>query len=180
MWRVYFRTGPYPALWNTFRSFGPSGARFDHHEPPPRDQPVRAILYGAGLGPTCLAEVFQDSRVIDRWRRDPYLTVFQLEEDVSLLDLTGAWITRAGGNLAISSGSRAMAREWSRAIYDAFPDLHGIRYGSSMDANRPAVAFYERARRALPGAPLLDRPLRDPGLARFVSRAAERFGYRVR
>src|SRR2546426_6779076 len=63
LWRVYFRGGPHPASWNQFRTHGPvSSGRFDHHDPPPHGQ-ERAILYAAAEGPTCLAEVFQDTRV---------------------------------------------------------------------------------------------------------------------
>lgn len=179
VWRVYFRAGSHPSSWNAFRSYGPTGARFDHHDEPPAVHPVKAILYGADSGPTCLAEVFQDTRVIDRGRDQPALAAFQLMQDVSLLDVTGAWPTRAGASMAIATGSRKRAREWSRTIYDAYPGLAGIRYGSSMNANRPAFALYERASAALPGAPLLDLPLSHPGLAVLLARAARRFGYRV-
>lgn len=180
VWRVYFRGGPHPTTWDAFRSYGPTAARFDHHDPPPAVHAVRAILYGADLGPTCLAEVFQDTRVIDRRRHQPALAAFELGRDLALLDVTGAWPTRAGASMAISTGKRRRAREWSRAIYDAFPQLEGIRYGSSMDANRPAFALYERAAGALPARPLMDDPLSAPGLAVLLARAAVRFRYRVR
>jgi hypothetical protein len=180
VWRVYFRAGAHPTTWNTFRTYGPTGARFDHHDPPPAVHPTKAIFYGADLGPTCLAEVFQDTRVIDRHRHQPALAAFQIARDLSLLDVTGAWPTRAGASMAISAGNRKRAREWSRAIYAAFPQLDGIRYGSSMDANRPAFALYERSTGALPAGPLLDAPLSVPGLAALLARAAARFGYRVR
>jgi hypothetical protein len=179
VWRVYFRAGSYPSTWNAFRSYGPTGARFDHHDEPAALHPVKAILYGADSGPTCLAEVFQDTRVVDRGRDQPALAAFQLMQDVSLLDVTGAWPTRAGASMAIGTGSRKRAREWSRTIYDAYPQLAGIRYGSSMNANRPAFAFNERASAALSGAPLLDLPLSHPGLAVLLARAARRFGYRL-
>ena len=179
IWRVYFRGGSYPASWNTFRRYGPTSVRFDHHEPPAVVQAVKAILYGADRGPTCLAEVFQDTRVIDRHRDRPALAAFQLVQDVPLLDLMGAWPTRAGASMAISAGSRKRAREWSRAIYAAFPQLAGIRYGSSMHANLPAFACYERATGALPEAPLLDLPLSAPGLAEPLARAARQLGYRL-
>jgi hypothetical protein len=179
VWRVYFRAGSYPSSWNAFRSYGPTAARFDHHDEPPAVHPAKAILYGADSSPTCLAEVFQDTRVVDRGRDQPALAAFQLMQDVSLLDVTGAWPTRAGASMAISTGSRRRAREWSRAIYDAYPQLAGIRYGSSMNANRPAFALYERSGVALPGAPLLDLPLSHPGLAVLLARAARRFGYRL-
>ena len=179
VWRVYYRAGSHPSNWDTFRSYGPTGARFDHHNEPAAVHAGRAILYGADSGPTCLAEVYQDTRVIDRGRNQPALAAFQLVQDLSLLDVTGAWPTRAGASMAISTGSRKRARVWSRAIYGAFPQLAGIRYGSSMDANRPAFAFYERARGALPGTSLLDLSLSAPGLAVLVARSARRLGYRL-
>lgn len=179
LWRVYLRAGRYPSAWNAFRHFGPTDARFDHHDLPPAAYADRAILYGADSVPTCLAEVFQTTRVIDRRRWVLHLAAFELDTPLSLLDVTGAWVTRAGGNMAINSGSRARSREWSRAIYDAYPELQGIRYASSMNANQPAVALYERRRPGLPVAPALDVPLDHPGLASFISQAARRFGYRV-
>lgn len=179
VWRVYFRGGSYPTTWHDFRSFGPTGSRFDHHDPPPKMHPSKAILYGADLGPTCLAEVFQNTRTIDRSLYQPALAAFQISRDISLLDVTGAWPTRAGASMAISTGNRKRAREWSRAIYTAFPDLDGIRYGSSMDANRPAFALYERATSAMPPVALIDELLSAPGLAILISRAATRFGYAV-
>ena len=179
VWRIYFQAGPRPTRWDAFRNFGPTGARFDHHDPPRAVQPAKAILYGADAGPTCLAEVFQDTRVVDRHRHQPWIVAFELSRDVSLLDVTGAWPTRAGASMAIATGKRSRAREWSRAIYDAFPQLVGIRYGSSMDANRPAFALYERAANALPAHSLMDVPLSAPGLAVLIARAASRFGYRV-
>jgi hypothetical protein len=82
--------------------------------------------------------------------------------------------------MAIGTGKRKRTREWARAIYDAFPQLAGIRYGSSMDANRPAFALYERAKAAIPAQPLLNEPLSASGLAVLLARAAARFDYRVR
>jgi len=45
--RIYAQTGAHPGLWDQLRTFGPTGARFDHHLPPPREQPDRAVLYAA-------------------------------------------------------------------------------------------------------------------------------------
>jgi len=177
LWRVYFRAASTPGRWDAFRSFGPTGARFDHQPPPPRAHARRAIAYAADSGPTCIAEVFQLTRVIDRFTDEPALAAFELTRDLPLLDLTGAWPTRAGGSMAIGSGSRAMARRWSRASYRAFPHVEGLRYGSSMNANRPAFALYERARSALPSAPRLDLELEAPGLRAPLALEAIRFGY---
>src|SRR5205823_9926582 len=62
--RVYFRGSPYPVTWRTFRTFGPTDARFDHHLRPQRVQ-ERGNLYLAIHPRTSLAEVFQRRRTIN-------------------------------------------------------------------------------------------------------------------
>lgn len=177
LWRIYFRAGAHPSRWSGFRSYGPTNARFDHHPPPAKRHRTRAILYAADSGPTSIAEMFQETRVIDRSAGSPALAAFALIRDLQLLDLTSAWPTRAGASMAIHSGSRARARNWSRAIYAAYPDVEGLRYASSMNANQPAFALYERARSALPPAAALDLALTTPALMAPLAAAAIRFGY---
>jgi len=177
--RVYFTAGPYPTRWDRFRRHGPTNARFDHHAPDARGHPVdqdRGILYCAASAVTCLAEVFQETRRIDRVRRAPWLAVFRLERDLDLLDLTGAYPTRAGASMAINSGSRVRARAWARAWYEAFPDLQGIRYASSMNANEAAIALTDRAEKLepLPRHPDFNRPLADDALLDVLKHAATR------
>src|ERR1700737_4620438 len=110
LWRIYGSAGPHAGPWSGCRHFGRvSTARFDHHEPPPADQP-RAVLYAALAVQTCVAEVFQDTRVIDRLRRGAWLVGFRMAREVSLLDLSGTWPTRAGASQAISSGPRVPCR----------------------------------------------------------------------
>jgi hypothetical protein len=156
LWRLYFRASAHPTGWHTFRDFGPLGSRFDHHLPPPRAQ-ERAILYSATSILTCLAELFQDTRAIDVLHQEPWLVGFATLRPVRLLDLTGRWPTRAGASMALNSGPRARARRWSMAIYAAYPQAEGLWYPSSMHANQPSVALYERARDALPSAPFFHR-----------------------
>jgi hypothetical protein len=175
LWRIYFRGGPHPSRWNGFRSFGPTGARYDH-QPPPAKRHRRAIRTPRTRSDV-LAEVFQQTRVIDRFADSPALAAFSLTRDLQLLDLTGAWPTRAGASMAINSGSRATARAWSRAIYAAYPNVEGLRYASSMNANQPAFALYERARSAPPTTAALDLPLATPALAAPLAAEAIRFGY---
>ncbi len=180
--RVYFTAGPYPTRWNGFRRYGPIDARFDHHRPDPVGKPreqERAILYCATSAVTCLAEAFQETRRIDRARRAPWLAVFRIERDLELLDLTGAYPTRAGASMAINSGVRARARAWARAWYDAFPDVQGIHYASSMHANEPAIALTDRAAQPtpLPQYPNFNRPLADDALLDVLKHAAARLGY---
>ena len=177
-WRVYFQGGPFATAWNAFRAFGPTTARFDHHLPPPRAQ-SRRVLYLAEDALTCLAEVFQDTRAIDRARNDPWLVCLELARSVTLLDLTSAWPTRAGASMAINSGPRPRARRWSQAIYEAYPRIDGLYYASSMNANRPALMLYERAVGTLPARPIFHRALADPTLTAALARAARRFNYVV-
>jgi hypothetical protein len=176
LWRIYFAGGAHPVTWRDFRHYGPTNARFDHHDTPPHTQP-KGILYAAVDPVTCLAEVFQATRTIDRTASAPWLVAFDMARDVSLLDLTGPWPTRAGASMAISSGPRPRARRWSQAIYASYPAAFGLRYGSSMHANKPCVALYERARTAMPRAPLFHRALSDPALLLRLNAAATRLGY---
>ena len=175
-WRIYFQGGPHPGSWDTFRAYGPTSARFDHHLPPPRVQ-ARRVLYVATRPLTCFAEVFQDTRTIDRQRHAPWLVAFELVQPVPLLDLTGRWPTQAGASMAINSGPRPRARRWSQAIYAAYPHLEGLHYASSMNANEPAIVLYERAAHVMPGRPVFHRALADAALSAVVARAAARLDY---
>ena len=176
IWRIYQQGGPFATSWDTFRFFGPTNNRFDHHEPPARNQ-KRGILYGAIDGPTCFAEAFQEARVIDVRRRAPWLVGFRLARGVKVLDLSSTWPTRAGASMAINSGSRAKAKRWSQAIYKAYPHIEGIWYCSSMNANKNAIALYERAKKAFPVSPAFHRALADLSMAKMVQKAAANFGY---
>jgi RES domain len=179
LWRIYHRGGAHPAAWNRFRHFGPVPTmRFDPHSLPAREQ-SRGIVYAALGVYTCFAEVFQETRTIERYRGGPCLVGLELARSVSLLDLTGTWPTRAGASMALSSGRRDRARAWSARIYEDYPEVEGLYYPSSMDGNQPAVALYERAQDALPAWPLFHRALADPALDGAVARAALLFDYGV-
>ena len=176
--RIYFRGGSHAGTWSQFRFFGPTQARFDHHDPPPRVQ-AKGILYAADSPITCLAEVFQSTRVVDRVARDPWLVIFNLARTLVLLDLTGTWPTAAGASMAINSGPRPRARRWSQAIHAAYPAVEGLLYCSSMHANKPAVALFECAQNAIPSAPAFHRALADPGLLLRLDAAATLLGYQL-
>jgi hypothetical protein len=180
-WRVYRAGGPHPIAWSAFRTFGPvATGRFDHHEPPPHDQADRGIYYAANDAATAIVEAFQDTRVIDRGTHEPWLVAFTIEADLSALDLTGAWPTRAGASQAIATGRRDVARGWSRAIWVAYTTVGALRYRSSMAGMAFNTAIYERAERLLPRQPALNLPLAHPGLAPDLSRIANRHGYGLR
>ena len=182
LFRIYFRGGEHPTGWNEFRAFGPLAAsRFDHHPEPrgsgPGSHEGFGILYAASLVKTCVAEVFQDGRVVDRRRREPWLVGFEIEGPLDLLDLTGNWPTRMGASMTINSGPRPSARQWSRTIHEAYPRAAGLLYASSMNANERAVALYERCRAALPPRPAIHVPLSHPGLRVELDRVADELGY---
>lgn len=178
LWRIYFQGGSFPTAWNEVRQWGPSGSRFDHHTMPKRTQP-RGILYAASGKDailTVLAEVFQETRLIDRNRNEPWLVGFELAAPVKLLDTSGPWCVSAGGNMAINSGSRHRARSWSRVIYSSYPSAEGIWSPSSL-VNLPSVALYERAVHAVPSRPSFHEPLSSPKLAKGLLDYAARLNY---
>ena len=176
--RVYFRGSRHPVTWRTFRTYGPTDARFDHHLRPPREQ-ERGVLYLAVHPRTALAEVFQRRRTINTRRIDPWLVGFHTTEPIRLLDLTGLWPTRAGASIALSTGPHARTRPWSRAPYDAYPDLHGLWYGSSMDGMRSCAALFERAQQAIPPTPAFHRALADISLRALLEQWATELNYRL-
>jgi len=175
--RIYPRAGPYPTTWRGFRFDGPlASARFDHHVPGER----RGVLYAARDLMTCVAEVFQATRVVDRDVNARCVAAFRLTRSVPLLDLTGDWPTRAGASQAVASGPRPRAQAWARAIYEAYPRLEGIWYPSSMHGGHSALVLFERAESALPAMPELDIPLSHPGLLPDLTRGAGSLGYLIR
>lgn len=181
--RIYFAAGPHPSRWNQFRSFGPTAARWDHHLPDARDAPTeqsRAVLYCAPDVDTCAAEVFQSTRRIDRTRDAPGLVVFALREAVTLLELRGVFATTIGASTAIHSGPRSRARAWARELYDAYPEVQGLYYGSSMNGHAPAIVLNDRAQRALPEEPQFHRALNDDMLVEILQRIALRLSYGLR
>jgi RES domain len=182
--RIYLAGGRYPSNWNTFRSTGPvASARFDPHPPTPDGVPSEApgcgVLYAAVELQTALAESFQASRTVDRRGGRPWLVVFRSTRVLRLLDLTGTWPTRAGASQAISSGPRDRARSWARSIHQAYDDIDGLWYRSSMDGGRPAVCLWESARDAMPASPWANLPLDSPGLTLPLARACRAVGYQL-
>lgn len=177
LWRVYFQAGAHPTTWETFRSWGPTGSRFDPHEPPPALQPERAVLYAAGDVKTCIAEVFQDYRRVERARDAPALVGFATTRPLRLLDLTGVWPTRAGASGAIATGPHARAQRWARAIFAAYAGIDGMQYRSSMNGRGLCRALWAPAQSALPASPRLHRRLDDPVLYDTLRVACADIGY---
>jgi hypothetical protein len=185
IYRIFSSAGKNSVNWRSFRHFGPLAARFDPHLSDKMGKPTdgsRGILYGA-IGaeaiPTCLAEVFQSSRIIDRHAHKPVLCAFTLTRGVTLLDLSGAFTTRIGASMAINTGPRPRAQLWAQRLYDAYPDIDGILYASSMYANQPAIALFERAGSAINSNPSLHRLLSDPAMDDILINTAAVIGYQI-
>ena len=184
--RVYYTSSAHPLAWNEFRYVGPLNFRWDHHLPNEAREPeeqARGVYYAAADAPTCLAEVFQATRRIDRVYQAPWLVVFKTGVSLELLDLTGEFATRVGASMAIHSGSRVRARGWARdLLYEAFPAAQGIRYASWMHAGKPAFALNERALLGplFPAHPELHRALADDLLLDPLKHAAQALGYALR
>ena len=176
--RVYFRGSPHRVTWRTFRTYGPTDARFDHHLRPPREQ-ERGILYLAVHPRTALAEVFQRRRTINTRRHGP---VAGRPGDSGRTEAS-----RPDGSLANASGrvDGALDRSpcadppWSRAAYEAYPDLQGLWYGSSMDSMLGCAALFERAAHAMPAAPAFHRALADPSVRALLEQWADELHYRL-
>ncbi|MGH3875688.1 MAG: RES family NAD+ phosphorylase [Actinophytocola sp.] len=180
--RVFAAGGRHHQRWNTFRRSGPlPHARFDPHPPGPGGGAVDSelgVLYFGLSARTSVAEVYQQTSIVDRTTRRPHLVVFQPRRTLRLLDLTGLWPTRAGASQEISSGQKDVTQAWARAIHTAFPDLDGLWYRSSMDSGDPAVCLWdEPAADALPATPDVLLPLDYPGLDLPLSRLCEALNY---
>lgn len=185
IFRIFRSGGKHPMHWNSFRYFGPTSARFDHQLPNKMGKGQsgpQGIMYGA-VGakavPTCLAEVFQNSRTINRRDKSPVLCAFTLTESVTLLDLTGTFPTQIGASMAINTGTRSRAQRWARQLYQAFPLAQGIYYSSSMYGNNPALALFERASPAIPNVVDMHRQLDDPVLRSVIYRTSWDIAYPV-
>jgi hypothetical protein len=175
--------GRHPQQWQAFRRTGPlPHARFDAHPPGPRGRPTDApdhgVLYFGLSVRTAVAEVFQDTSIVDRLTRKPFLVVARPTRTLRLLDLIGLWPTRAGASQEISSGPRERTQEWARAIRHAYPDLDGLWYRSSMDSGNPAVCLWDPpAGTALPVTPDALVPLDHPGLDVPLARICQDLNY---
>lgn len=182
LYRIYRRGGEYPTRWNELRYFGPTAARFDHHLLDTDGEPRtshRGIGYFSSNIPTAIAEVFQVDRTVDTQQREPWLVGFELGKDVTCLDLSGGFALRAGASMKLISGPRSHSRNWSRGFYDAYPNVEGVLYPSSL-TNQTVYAFYERALEGsspFPRLPIVHRALGDPTLDTALKNACRDIGY---
>lgn len=183
--RLFFAGGAHPANWSDFRYFGPTASRFDHHlfdsagKPYTQNRGIMYLAYGPQSIPTRLAEVFQAARIIDRHSRVPILVGFETVKSLMLLDLRGPFATAIGASMALHAGARPRARRWAQTLYDAYPEIEGLLYCSSMFGGAPAIALFERAQAAIPPRPILHRALSDPALDYVLTETGRTIGYQL-
>lgn len=181
LWRIFPTTTVYATPWNTLRHWGPVAARFDPHPLPPANHPGHGVLYAGSDAVTALAEAFGTNRTVDVRTGDPWLVKFTLDLGaVRLLDLTGTWPTRAGASQEIwTSPDRRRTQRWARAIATRFPDLGGLRYGSSMHGSGAYnLALWTTAETAVADAAVrFAEPLAHPAMAAMIRDACTRLGY---
>lgn len=135
-------------------------------------------MYLASDIPTCLAEVFQRNREVDRRDRHPWLVSFRCRATLLMLDLTGTFAVQSGASMKLMAGPRRHARNWAREYYESYPFIDGLYFNSSM-TNRPVLALFGRAvpKAALPKTPDFHRSLADPLLLVPIQEACADIGY---
>ena len=164
----------------TFVQYGPRN-RFDHHRPSPSgssvwNDPDRGIYYAAKEFSCCIAEIFGDTRQIDR----PHLRVATptVTRKLRLLDLRGAAAMGAGSIAALSGdGDRTLTQAWSRYFYEepSLSNCDGLIYRGAHNAE-VAYALYERARDGLACSPADVCELNEPWLRPELMRIALQHG----
>jgi hypothetical protein len=175
VWRVHQLLGPHPTSWDELRRYGPlTSARFDPHPEPPGTRPT-GVVYLASDVPTALAEVYQETRVVQRGFRGAQLTAWFPARTLRVLDLTDVWPTRAGTSHSLNSGRKDYTRSWARAVTTAWPDLDGMVY-TGMTGRRCWV-LYSPASDAFPSAPEFSHPLAAAALGPALAAAARQIGY---
>jgi hypothetical protein len=178
LWRIHRTSGEHVVAWNALRYWGPAtAARFDPQPPPPSIS-ERGVSYAALDVPTALAEVFQQTRVINTRRADPFLTAWRPTRSLQLLDITGEWPIRNGASFTLNTGPRDYSRAWARAIHGAWPELDGLWHRSSM-TGQCIVTLFTHAADSFPARPLFSAPLGHPGLRADLLAAADQIGFRT-
>jgi len=96
-----------------------------------------------------------------------------------LLDLTGVFTTTIGASTAIHSGPRPRAQRWATALYDAYENIDGILYCSSMYGNAESVALFERGARSIPFLTVFHRALNDPAMLAMLAETGKQIRYQL-
>lgn len=164
------------------RVYGPV-SRFDPHvrdrRQRPRVQPDgRGVNYLADSLGCGLAEAFPEQHPEVRICPNHRAVLAAPQRPVELLDVTGdgAMAIGAVGTLGSGDEPRRLTQRWSRAIYEALRDLHGLMYRGAHQGGL-SLAVWQRAGElhAKPGTPRGGAALAGP-LADRVAVALARQG----
>lgn len=180
LWRVHTVDGDHSYAWHEFRHYGPvPGMRFDPQPPPPGDW-TDGVMYVATDLPTCLAEVYWETRLISRDSRQ--VSAFFATRDLRLIDVRQSWIVKAGGAVAINGiDDKIRTQEWARALRTVHDEADGILYASSV-TGKPCMALFDPpagdAIGPAGGGDLrFSHPLDNPALDTLLLTAATQIGY---
>lgn len=196
--RIYNRLGEHTSRPDQLRGWGPlPTARFDHHPEPPRDHGfITATGYYAieDSSPatagqeliamnspliTAVAETFQAARTVVI-SDSQALAIMDLSIEVTVLDLSSGWATRAGAGNHLSTGPHTTTRRWARAIHAAYPRLVGMCWTSSVHPPGVALVLTERGANSRGIVPVhlnYDDPLDGPTTSRLLTHIRMMIGY---
>lgn len=176
LWRIHAAGGGYPMPWNGLRTFGPiASARWDPHPEPAANYAPLGVAYLGFDVLTCVAEVFQEGRFIDVHLGNPYVTAFQLDQELTLLDLTDIWFLRIGGTAAGALGPKAETRAWARELHRVFPDASGLVSASAVVPGHEVIVLWEDR---FPQETIFASSLDSPAIVLDIATLADRIGYR--
>jgi hypothetical protein len=153
------------------RTFGPLH-RFDPHvrdrRQRPREQPDgRGTMYLTENLACALAESFPEQWPEVSICPSQYAVLAGPDQPAALLDLTGDGAMKIGAVATLGSGRepRQLTQRWGRAIYEDFPQLHGIRYRGAHQGG-VCVVVWERsdALEVRPGTAAPGRQLLEPAM----------------
>jgi RES domain len=151
--------------------------RFDHHEPPLGSRSDRSVWYAATSLLGAVAEAFGNLGFIDRGcgRR---VCLVRLRRPIPVLDLVSAAPRAFGLDQSIATSREyATCQAWSRAFYDAYPQICGLRW-RGRQTGTICLALNERTEERSLEA-LSDHDIGDPEVWPRIARAARRCHLRI-
>lgn len=161
---------PARGKWPTQRAYGPvADMRFDHHPPPCRLHVDRSVWYSATSLRGAVAESFGREASIKRGAR-LRVVMATVRKQLRVLDLVGVAARSLGLTQEIAATTDCHAcQEWARALYDHYPQAHGIRWRGRQSGS-VCVVLHDRAEMArLEGE---SWSLTDPEVWPRIARAA--------
>jgi hypothetical protein len=133
-------------------------------------------MYLAADLASALAEVYQDSRIINPTTNHAYLTGFAPTRGLRLLDLTWRLAAARRGVPRRQRRTQGPHLDLGAALRRRWPDADGLLSLSSMNGGTLAT-LWNPARSSLPDRPDFSEALAQPGVRDHLEAAARRIGY---